>query len=465
MLQSDMNKIVQQLQELNGVVSSTIISDLIKDNATRADRAHEMYDEYKGLVPILDRKNVTRATDEVCNTLPADFRGDIIDTMNGYMFGHAVVYSIDGENETQINTLRDFRERNNIEDLDATTGKLSTICGYGARLCYVDTDGKARVMSVYPWECIFIYDRSLDDVQYAMRYYTIDVQSNGIWTKKTRVEWYDSTNVTYYIGTGDQYGLDTTEPINPQAHLFDMVPLIPFRNNDEEQGDFEKVKELIDAYDRAVSFNQDELEALRNAYLKIVGATLPDTPEEIARIREARSISVPEGGDISYLEKHIDDAFNEHHLDRLEENIYRFSKVPNMSDEQFSGASQSGESRKWKLLGLENKAVIHERKFVAGCRRMFKVLASAWKRTGVTIDPYSITYEFTRNLPAELATEAEFIAKLKGMISDKTLFSNVSFIEDPEQEIKQIAEDAAATVDLDTVNTDTDTTGDDNNAA
>ena len=56
---------------------------------------------------------------------------------------------------------------------------------------------------------------------------------------------------------------------------------------------------------------------------------------------------------VYYLTKDINDSFNEHHLDRLERNIYRFSKTPNLNDETFNAAS--GISLKFKLTAFEAK--------------------------------------------------------------------------------------------------------------
>lgn len=70
----------------------------------------------------------------------------------------------------------------------------------------------------------------------------------------------------------------------------------------------------------------------------------------------------------------------------MNQNIYKFSSSVDMSDESFSGASQSGESRKWKLLSLEFKAITKERKFTTGLRSMFKVISSSWNTKGIELN-------------------------------------------------------------------------------
>ena len=43
--------------------------------------------------------------------------------------------------------------------------------------------------------------------------------------------------------------------------------------------------------------------------------------------------------DVYYLVKNINDAFNSNHLKRTEDNIYRFSKTPNLNDDAFGTVS------------------------------------------------------------------------------------------------------------------------------
>ena len=47
-------------------------------------------------------------------------------------------------------------------------------------------------------------------------------------------------------------------------------------------------------------------------------------------------------------------------------------------------------------------------------------------------------YIFTRNYPQNLQEEAAWLKDTKGIISEETRFSNVSFIENPEDEIEKL---------------------------
>jgi len=423
---------ILELIKLNGRVTSQIITDLIDDNSTRATVMENLYERYKTEtdgVPIFDRYYDDTA--KINNQLNNDFFSEIVDTKTGYMVGVPIVYETDPESPD----FEEFQLRNRLDDLDAETVKMASICGTAARLLYVDVDGKHRVMRVNPWECIWVWDRSIDEVQFALRYYLVEyVGSSGQTENKVRVEWYDKDSVTFFIESVNGYVLDDTELENPKPHMFDFIPLIEYPNNDERIGDAEKVLSLIDAYDRKESDFDSELEQWRLAYMKVLGAEI--TAEDAEEARHTGAFNLPEGADVAFIEKNINVAALDSHLNRLEANILRFSKSVNFSDQEFT-SDISGESRKYKLLSLENKCIVAERKFSASNQRMFKVLASS---PGFNLDWLNVTQKFTRNLPVSLEKDAQILATLKGIVPDEILYSLASFIDDPKEVIKMMDE-------------------------
>ena len=152
---------------------------------------------------------------------------------------------------------------NLIKDLDSETAKMAAICGLGARLLYIDTDGQERIMNVPPWECIFVYDRSINEPQYALPILGV-VDQNGETTERTLLGG-TTKPVTFYIQDSEgNYILDDTEPIRPQ-----FSPLIL---SQQRSWGAEKVLHLIDAYDRALSDQNNEIEGLY-AFLRLLRLT------------------------------------------------------------------------------------------------------------------------------------------------------------------------------------------------
>ena len=442
-------QIVKLLIEGDQDLNSRVITDLIRSHAGDRQRMIDLHERYKvstAGVPVLQR--YFQDTRKVNNRINNDFFSDIIDIKTGYFAGEPISYMLDKvayqDEEGNLSPKYDkhgevittFEKVNNLSDLDAEAAKLAAICGQAGRLLYVDGEGRERVINVPGWECIFVDDGSILEPQYAMRYYSIT--ENG--EEKYKVEWYDDRNVTFYIGSPQGAFTQT----GSQSHLFDGVPLLPLYNNEERQGDAEKVLALIDGYDNVISDINSEIEQFRLAYMAFYGYT-PDE-ETLEAAKQTGAFGLDNDGKIEFITKQMQGDIIESHLERLESNIYRFSQTPNFADEAFAG-SQSGEARKFKMLPFENKCMLAERKFTVSLDQMFKLLATAWNKKGIDIDPDHITYQFTRNFPLDLLYEAEANSKLKGLVSDKTRLAMLSFIDDPENELEQM--DAERPVDLD----------------
>lgn len=449
--------VLKNLLDINGNVTSKIIKDLISEHGTQRDKMIRLYNSYQGEVPIFNR--TFDNSNKINNKLANDYRGQIIDQVTGYMFGKPITFQVDNEpyNEATYkiikNTLYEFNTKNNIDDLDSTTGKFTSICGYSARLLYIDTNGKERVINLPPWEVIIIIDGSTAETQYALRYYPVMIQEDNKMVSRTKVEWYDNKNITFYIqDRNGNYILDTTELKNPIKHMFDYVPVVKFKNNDEEQGDFEKVENLIDSYDRLVSDCQNEIEEFRLAYLLFYGVEIDEDTIKAARRSGAfGGLDAKDGGKVEFLTKDVNDTFLESHKKTLDKNIFKFTSTVDMSDESFSGGTMSGESRKWKIKALEDKAITKERKFSAAIREQFKILCSSWNKKSIPANYLDFYWDFKRNIPVDLLYEADVQDKLMGKVSDKTRLSLFSPVDDPDWEIEQMRIEQENYVNLDKV--------------
>jgi len=426
----------------NNKVTADIVEMMIKDHEQDHKRMKGLYERYQTAiegVPILQRKAieyedfetdaVKRIDNKVNNRLNNAFDADIVDTKVGYMFGVPIVYSV-GEAKQLEKPVTEFNKRNNIEDADSEWGKMAAICGYASRLAYVDREGKERIKNINPWETIILSDGDITEPQFGLRYYQVYDWQDGQKVSKRKAEFYDDRFIYYFSSAGEEkLAFDDKE-----LHMFDYCPLFGVPNNKEMLGDAEKVLKLIDAYDRTISDASNEIEQYRLAYLILKGLGADD--ETLERVRQAGIFELfDEKDDVKYLTKDINDALIEHHLDRLEENILRFAKSVNFSDESFGG-QVTGVAMRYKLLALENKCITMERKMTAAQKYQYKVLCSAWsKKSNVQKDDYlEMEYQYTRNLPSNIKEEAETTSALRGHVSEETRLGMLSFVPDPEKE-------------------------------
>lgn len=439
----------------NNLIMSQIFMDLIADHKDRADLMYKMHDEYDGMVEIKDRPALTGVNaNKSNNKIANNYRGIIVDQSLAYAFGKPIKYELDKEfenNKTVQNTMKEFSIDNKMDDLDYSTAFYAGICGYGARLLYVNKDdGRVKVMNLTPWEVIIVQDQTIEETQFAMIYYTIkeiNPQNKQAITLRY-VEWYDNQNVYYYRETESNSGLfapDTTQI--SQAHGFSGVPVILYKNNNSMKGDFEGVRELVDAYDRLLSDAQNELEDFRNAYMLFKGVKPDAETIQNARNTGALGSEDPEV-DVSFITKDLEGTFLENQKKTVNDNIFKFSKRVDMNDEKFSGDAQSGESRKWKLLSLENDATIKESKFRGSNLVMFKLLESVWiKSNRVPKDFYlKVRSIFTRNLPIDYLYYGDILTKYWGKVPKAIIYGLMPFIENTADALKSMEEEEQVSV-------------------
>lgn len=438
----------------------TEITKAIENHFLRREKMIQLYMNYKGFNLPIESKTVSK-TSKVNSKLKNNYRGIIIDQSVGYLYGNSMSFGIDdlvyGEilGKTYNREIQKFALASSFDDVKQEVGKLASICGYSGWLVYTESivplrKVQEKVMYIPPWECIF--DVQTPEGLVNIRYYPEErletLDADEVYKYRTNekiiVEVYtDKERIVYHQNA--KGGLTLKERKN---HNFDYRPLIKNKNNEEELGDFEKVETKIDAYDRVMSNMQDEIEQFRLAYMMM---TFDVTEKELEKFIETGAFFDLDKDDrIEFLTKQINDTFIENHKKTLNDDIYKFSASIDFNDEKFSsGGAESGEARKWKLIALENKAIVKERKMSASLRELFKVLCSSWNKRGFNIDYLDIHWNFSRNIPVDLLYLADVSMKLKGNVSEDTRLSALSpLVDDVKWEKEKMAEDNQDFLDL-----------------
>lgn len=399
-------------------ISSELLSKIITKHSSNANYNKQLYKRYMGIqegVPIYSRQPRYEEENPINNKVSNDFFSEIVDFKVGYFAGEPFSYSYSDTDEAEDTTggeeatekakkaLSDFITRNNMSGVDMETTKNASIYGYSGRLFYFDRENNIRVMPISGYETIILSDTSISEPEYAIRYYsTKNINGMEEWT----AEFYDSRYRTIFKGGS----ILTLNEVEQKEHLFDYCPLQGISNNEEHLGDAEKVLSNIDDYDRIVSDNSNEIESFANAMLLI---NLKADDEVIKKAQKTGCMIVPPVGTgnnnepVKWLTKNVNDAYTEHHLQRIEDNIYRFSRTPNLSDETFGNAT--GVSLKFKLHGLETKCATFQSQVLKAAQHMWKVLCSGWKRQGINADPLQFCIEFKRNFPQDDLSTAQTV--------------------------------------------------------
>ncbi len=361
--------------------------------------------------------------------------------IQGYLVGNPIKTTYPNEDiEEQI---KDINRTNDADEHNSELVLNQSIYGRAYEILWRDQDDKVRFATLDPLETFVIYDDTVEMNPIA----GVRVIKKQFKDEKTVYLYTDQKIAAYALG--QDYSLT---PSDDKEHKFEGVPIIEYSNDKFRMGDFERVLSLIDLYDEAQSDTSNYMTDLNDAMLVIKGRLdLEDQYDEdpiktAQRMKDANLLylepsynSEKEGSvDAGYIYKQYDVAGTEAYKDRIANDIHMFTFTPNMNDENFGGV-QSGEAMKYKLFGLEQKRATKERLFKKSLRDRYRLINNilTFANEG-SFDVNDITITFTPNLPKSVKDEIEAFAKLGGQLSDETLLSMLSIVENPQEELEKI---------------------------
>ena len=407
-------------------LTKEVIKWIIEKHSEEKARIAELRDYYNNKNAIMNRQY--KDANKPQNKLSHPFASYITNMATGYFLGNPISYN--SENQDLLERILDIFKYNDEADNNTTLAKYSSIAGYAVELLYIDENSNARFKALPGDEVVIVYDNTLEEnILYAIRYFEEDIPGED--KTKTTINVYTSNAIqTYKLEDNEITFIDET------AHYFNDVPVSVYVNNDELYGDFERVKGLLDAYDKAQSDTANDFEYFTNALLVISGVLVED--EEGLNFKDNRVINFAgTDGKAEYLLKNINDSALENYKNRLVEDIHKFAQIPNLTDEQFAG-NVSGESMKYKLMGLENIVSIKEAKFKKGLMRRIELLCNFLNIATNDLMLYTdIQPVFTRNKPKNEVELANMVKSLYGILSDETLISILPFVENSKEEIEK----------------------------
>ena len=368
-------------------------------------------------------KDVSKPNNKIANA----YASYITDTLVGYFIGEPITYT--SNDDVLLQDLNMMFEYNDEADENAELAKNASIYGVAYEMLYLSEEDKMiRFKALNPKEVIPVFDKTIEQNLLAViRYYDdYDYVENKTFTI---VEVIDNVKVR-------RLRLDNTfTQLDEYQHYFSMVPVAIFKNNEDETGDFEQVISLIDAYDKMESDSLNDFEYFVDAYLALYGYNADS--DDVAKMKENRVLLMDEGTSAEWLVKQTSDTYVENMKNRLDKDIHKFAKCPNMSDQEFA-SNASGIAIKFKLLGTENLVSIKERKFKRGLQQRLELMSMINSVLGEGFDWRAIDIIFTRNIPSNDTDIANMVNTLKDIVSEETLLAQIPFVEDVQTELEKL---------------------------
>ena len=340
--------------------------------------------------------------------------------------------TLESENQEYLKDIRKVLEYNDFKQIFNQLDTYCSIYGHSFLVMYMNEEGRISFTAQNPTDWIYVRDNSLEQKpKFAIRYYAWwdDVENLQMYD----IELYTDKEIINYEGNP----VDLKE-VSRRPHYFNGLPVIEFMENESRQGAYENVISLIDTYELMLSDTANTINYFSDCYLVLTGMQETQA-EDIARMKNDRVLLVPEGCEASFLTKDVSENYNENMLKRLQEQIFVVACTPLLSDSSFSSNS-SGVAIQFKLFSMEKSVQLKENIFRAGFNRMFnliKDMINLYERKSYTEDD-KIIQTFTRSLPMDLSALADSISKLNGVVSRRTLMSQLDFVSDASLEENQL---------------------------
>ena len=384
-------------------------------------------DYYYGKHDILNRTfdDTSKPNNKVVTNIPKY----ITQVRTGY-FSSAPM-SIDSINGQYLEDIRAVLDNNDFKHIFSQLDTYCSIYGHAFLVMYLDDNSEIRIRPQKPTEWIMVYDNSLEQKpKFAIRYYCWldDIDNQQMYD----IELWTDKEIIVYEGSPM-----TLQEVSRRDHYFGRLPVIEFMENESRHGAYEDVINLIDAYELMLSDTANTVSYFSDCYLILEGMDQTD-PEEIEQMKNNRILLIPEGTSASFLQKNINETYNENLIKRLQEQIFVVACTPLLSDSSFSSNS-SGVAIQFKLYSMEKSIQNKENIFNAGFNKMFELIKTILNIRGATYtEEDKILLTFTRSLPLDLTSLADSISKLRGVVSNKTLMSQLDFVTDVKLEQEQM---------------------------
>lgn len=408
--------------ELTPALLQKLIAKFQTNELPKLQRWKNYYDGKQNIL----NKSYTDAS-KPCNKIVTNYCKIIADTYSGYICGKPVSY-ISNDDITDVQEVINYND-SEAEDIAFLTNAL--IHGVAYELHWLDKNAKERYSQINPLNSFAVYDNTLDgELLYFVRWYDAD---NFDDSDLIYIEVYnDTVKITYKA-----HGLGgALEFVKEEPHYYNDVPVTPFYLNDAEESIFNPIMTLNDAYNELQSAEIDDFNAWVDSYLILTGVDAEE--DDIASMKENRVLVLPEGATAAYLTKSANDTQIVNLLDNIKKNIFKVSACPDMADETF--LAQSGTALAYKLVGFENVASSIVARFNKALQRRIELICNVLNLKASETVWRDIRINFTRNLPTNVTETIQLINSLHGIVSDKTLLSQLAFVDDVDAELEAIKE-------------------------
>lgn len=384
----------------------------------------KMYQYYQGNTDAI--RNYKMLTERSNNKTNTNFIKKFIKEEVSYSVGNDITYISKNGNENIIYDI-DYYIDHWSEGHDSNLAKNMLIYSLAYELYYVDKEGQFCSKVIPPTQG-YAAINDFGNISFFMHIYKLKFDDN------TYIDVYTEREIYHFN--------ESFEEVNkPTKHIFGIVPVGLCRLSEEGKNDtiFNDIKGLQDAYETNLSDISNEISDFRNAYLVLTGVGIDK--EDIPQMKKLGVMQIKDkNGTAAWLIKNINDTFIQNTLNTIEDKMYQLSSHINHNEKMQSNTSSL--ALRARLIALEEKCKLNQ-KSIADCikTRLKFLFIYLQVIKNINYDYRDIKIKFTPNIPQDDLMVSQIISQLGDKLSTETGLAQLSFIENPKNELEKIKEE------------------------
>lgn len=391
--------------------------------------------------------NPLRAAD---NRIPHDYHAQLVNQKASYLFSYPPAFDTGNKklNEQVKEMLGDSYEK-----------YCNVLCTNASNYCnawlhvWKDTEEKFKYAPVESAQIIPMYSSGLiKDLVAVIRSYSQYIDADGAYY--TIYEYWDKEGCTTFrkkqasislndLERANQFtfvNLDIGENIesNYYTHDFGEVPFIEFPNNNIKDSDLTKIKPFIDVIDNVLSGYVNDIDDIQQIIWILTNYGGADLDEFRKDLKKYKAINMENMGSddksgVQTIAIDIPVEARNKLLEVCRKQIYEQGQGLDPHPEG-GYSNSSGEALKFMYSSLELKAGLMEIEFRPGFNKLIRFMA---KSLGYH-EYFPIIQTWTRNAIKNDLETAQIAQSSLGIVSNKTILKNHPWVEDVEEELKQL---------------------------
>lgn len=398
---------------------------------------------YKGYQPILGRQKKVRP--DICNKVVVNHAYEITTFKNGYIFGEPVQFVQKGKQgvaegyskENLVSPLNELMNNENKAQKDKSLGKWMHVTGIGYRMVLPkkDKNGIFKIATLDPRKAFVVYDTDIEETPWLCGQYFIDTDSEGKEYKKLCCY----TENLYILF--DSYGVSELDKFEMESTAYGFLPIIEYQLNEERQGCFEPVIDLLNEINTIESNSADLIE--QNVQHLIVYKNCEITNEKHDEFIQKGAIRITDKGnrqgDVKVLKVDMALAEIQNVIDAKYNSVLQICSMP---DRKTSSGGNTGSSvelgqgwRNTEACAKDTTAMYNpsEYMFLSAVLRIIKD-STASEEELKNLNIAEIGIQFTRNRTDNYLVKTQgLLSELQAGVHPRQALIDCGLFSDPEQ--------------------------------